>query len=497
MSVSLEIREWVDRFIAENPPGTQLPFDRQLAKRLDCSVMSVRRVLSDYAARGLLQRRNRRGTRIPPSPGSEKRRETPETSPQKDRRGSVTAIHDDLLGAIAAGTYKRGTALPLNKQVALQLRVSTHTVTSAYRLLEKEGYVTKVGKRYWVGGVAGSLNLDTRRECMVLFPDDLSLSSLLRFQPRDMASYNLSMALQKTESHLEAEGWRFAYHKYSELPALTRLWKERGYLPDGFMLFGRDQGFANEKDFRTMHGAISALAARMHVPLPRTLAVVKNFICNARKCHFFSVGHTYKIRARATAQFALRVNPKNLVVVLREDFPIGDIMNFLRIYPEIRGTNTTMGLAFLLVSDEPGGAPERILSKLLSNYGLDHLKQRLAVGGELSREDLRRLFHGTTGIDEALGQSDGQTMFVFRYDKEAAEALQWCSRNRVRLGEDVFLLSFENNPDYLGSGISACISDWETDGYLMAHALIGDIPIARTTRGFIQARARILRRLTT
>jgi len=496
VSVSQDIREWVDRFIAQNPPGTQLPFDRNLARLLDCSVMSVRRVLSDYAAKGLLQRRNRRGTRIPPSPASEEQHQAPESTPRNDRRRSVTAIHDDLLKAIASGTYKRGTALPLNKQIALQLQVSTHTVTSAYRLLEKEGYATKVGKRYWVGGVAGSLNLDTRRECVVLSPDDLSLGSLLRFQPRDMGSFNLSMALQKTESHLEAEGWRFAYHTYSELRALTRRWKERGYLPDGFMLFGRDQGFANEKDFRTMHGALSALASRMHVPLPRTLVVAKNFICSAPRCLFFSIGHTYKVRARATAQFALRVNPANLTVIFTEDSQFRDLMNFLRIYPEIRGTNTTMNLAIMLVSDEPDGAPGRILRKLDSTYGFEHLKMRMAVDGTFSREDLKGLFHGTRSITEPLVRMDGRSMFVFRYDEHAAEALQWCTRHRVRLGEDVFLLSFDNNPDFFGRGISACISDWETDGYLMAHALIGDIPIARTRRGFIRAQARILRRLT-
>jgi len=46
-------------------------------------------------------------------------------------------------------------------------------------------------------------------------------------------------------------------------------------------------------------------------------------------------------------------------------------------------------------------------------------------------------------------------------------------------------------------GISACATDRSMIGYLLAHAMVGDIPVARTTKGFIRTNVRAFERLTT
>mgnify|MGYP006279904143 CR=1 FL=1 len=490
VTVSEKLRQWIDAFIAGNPPGSHLPHDRHLAGRLGCSVMSVRRVMAKYTARGLLERRHGSGTRIPPREGTGQTREAEPAVAEPGASRSAGALHDDLLKAIASGTFKQGTALPLNKQLSLQLHVGTGTVTAAYRMLEREGYVTKVGKQYWVGGVYGSLHWGARRECIVLYPETVALTTMF-------TSHNLSMALRKMESRLEEQGWLFRYTKYSELRSSIDRWKKRGRLPDGLLVFGSDAGYITAEDFAHVHAMLSRAVGRMGRSFPPLLAVSKAFVADYRRCHFFSGSHTHTVRARATAQFALMHNPASLKIVLDESVSHADLFNFLRIYPEIREVNKTMRIEVLLRSDRPAGAGARVLKRLYSHFPLDHVRSRIAVDGVLVREDFESMFRGIRNLTDTAAQASGRTMLIFRDDRHAAEVLQWCERNRISVGESILLLSYENNPAYFGYGITACISDWETDGYLMAHALVGDIPIARTSRGFIRSRARILRRLTT
>jgi DNA-binding transcriptional regulator YhcF (GntR family) len=69
--------------------------------------------------------------------------------------------------------------------------------------------------------------------------------------------------------------------------------------------------------------------------------------------------------------------------------------------------------------------------------------------------------------------------------------------NRIRVPQQVSIIGLENDRRYLHLGITTCMRDWETMGYLMAHAVIGDIPMRTTRRGFIDYDALLLERRTT
>lgn len=88
-------------------------------------------------------------------------------------------------------------------------------------------------------------------------------------------------------------------------------------------------------------------------------------------------------------------------------------------------------------------------------------------------------------------------LWICRFDDQAQEALQWAEQNRVAVPRDMAILSLENRPKFYHLGISSCTFDWESVGYLMAHAIIGDVPLAQTSRGFIKTRAVVLERGTT
>ncbi|MBD3241962.1 MAG: hypothetical protein GF331_15340 [Chitinivibrionales bacterium] len=58
------------------------------------------------------------------------------------------------------------------------------------------------------------------------------------------------------------------------------------------------------------------------------------------------------------------------------------------------------------------------------------------------------------------------------------------------------MVTFDNTVYTRHMGISCCIPDWDRLGYLMAHAIIGDVPIERSRRGFLHCGSLVLRRET-
>ena len=52
------------------------------------------------------------------------------------------------------------------------------------------------------------------------------------------------------------------------------------------------------------------------------------------------------------------------------------------------------------------------------------------------------------------------------------------------------------DPSLYHHGISSCGPDWRGIGYLMAHALVGSVPVARTSKGYLSTRAAMVHRDT-
>jgi DNA-binding LacI/PurR family transcriptional regulator len=100
-------------------------------------------------------------------------------------------------------------------------------------------------------------------------------------------------------------------------------------------------------------------------------------------------------------------------------------------------------------------------------------------------------------IDEALAGFRKGDLWVFERDRHASHALQWASDHRVPVPRDISIMGLENDPAFFDRGITTCIMDWETIGYLLAHVLIGDFAVERTSRGFVRTASLLLEKLTT
>ncbi len=75
-------------------------------------------------------------------------------------------------------------------------------------------------------------------------------------------------------------------------------------------------------------------------------------------------------------------------------------------------------------------------------------------------------------------------------------ATRWCKAHRIPFPSGAAVLCFDDDPSLRRRGIASCIPDRHTIGYLMAHALIGDIPIRTSRHGFLRTPALLLQRRT-
>ena len=63
------------------------------------------------------------------------------TIDERDRRPLYRQVADEIKGLIAAGELLEGSSLPPVRQVAADLGVNLNTIATAYRVLQKEGFI--------------------------------------------------------------------------------------------------------------------------------------------------------------------------------------------------------------------------------------------------------------------------------------------------------------------------------------------------------------------
>src|SRR6478752_3484466 len=78
-------------------------------------------------------------------------------------RGATHALFDQLRDGIVTGRFAAGDRLPASRELATQLGISRHTVTTVYGRLVAEGFVEgRAGGGSFVGSVVGQVHRPTR-----------------------------------------------------------------------------------------------------------------------------------------------------------------------------------------------------------------------------------------------------------------------------------------------------------------------------------------------
>ncbi|MBN1673476.1 MAG: GntR family transcriptional regulator [Kiritimatiellae bacterium] len=483
MKPSEQFSAWLRQRVETGKPGERLPTDDRLAEQFAISKSTVRRLVARYRADGRLTRIQGKGTFLPHPP-------PPAPVDMASAKSSAQTVADHLLKAIRAGELRRGQVLPPIKQMVYQLRVSAGTVQAAYRILQAEQVVVKAGRTFRVGGFKDVLHPEAVREVVLFCAKSADFAQLFTTDP-------LAQAYRKMERELLANGFVLRFEALAELEMRARLWRRRRRFPTGIVFSLR-----NHSDFEAVRDSwrrIVRSAAAFDRRAPRLLLDGSGTPLKRRPrgMHLIARGNVLTASARALAEYMVPrgcreanffADPGNAMIVA----------HLAKYRAELK--HLAPDFVFRIVAvpradrrESPGSLARKLAASIAEPVTGLILKKYQDVPARI-------LFDETAVLQdfaEVYTRFPKARLWVFMKDARAAEALQWATDARIDVPRGLSLISSEHDPVYYHLGLTCCFPDYEQIGYQMAHALIGDVPIARTSKGFIRTRALLVDQLTT
>jgi DNA-binding transcriptional regulator YhcF (GntR family) len=468
------LRSWTRDVIDTVPKGTVLPADRDLASKFGLSLATVRRVLRLFSTQGALVRGSGRPTRTA-APGV--------TMPHRPTAAQTGLSHERTAGLlyrqICEGTLKAGHAVPQAKRLSAEWRVSSATVTSACRLLCQRGILSKVGKSYLVGTASQLLPRGPEKKVFAFEPAGMSMEYLY-------GSHPMALAYQAMEFELLRERCHMTYVPRSAANTLIAEWIRNNRAPHGLFFAYVDESL--DRLAQTLH----LLSRSLGSACPRSLLCGKFTRVRAvpRVC-YLSHGHMNTEWLRALAEYvATRRYARVNVYCDTRGLPMSNA-SLLKFWVELRHSAPAIPIRYVLCHSVPSPRTPQQRLAAFCHRPASHALSILNKYTPTSQADVAGVLVDVPSLDSALKESRPGDAWIFRGQDTAVD-----SRCRLHaLGiSDVAVISLENAPRHFTSGVTACVPDTYTIGYQMAHAIIGDFPVARSHRGYMKTPVVVLER---
>ncbi len=484
-----KLRAWLESRLDALPPGAVLPTSAALGRRFGLSVRTVNTVMKPYMAAGRIVRIRGRGTFI----GGADTDAAQDTAPP---RSSAERIADAVKESISTGDLKFGDQLPPVTFMSRQFHVTPSTVTAAYRALARERYAVRVGRSYWIGGFKNLVSMDLHKQVLLLhreghafdeiFEDDLYTTAYLKME-RELASQGYAVHVVDMEDDEAVRA------HIGDAP------------PYGVVLYRHDGG---------RFGEAAPLLKRLMPRPTRTERVRVPLLLDWRfgrvdrpppDTHILHRGNLSTAAGKTVAACVTQKRYRSVVFFVEEDLGntenrFWNFVRCLKVRIELANLDASVSARFCVSPSRPGLNPSRFIeAEAVANrrYGEHYLEALLGKYRQLTLAAIQKEIDIVGPSPLPYASYRDADLWVFASIGHAAEALEWCRLQRIAVPRRLSILSLENDAAHFGSGISCADIDWENVGYLMAHAVIGDIPVARTRRGFIRCGARVIGRGTT
>lgn len=473
-SPSTRLADWITQQIETAQPGDAFPTDTELAKRFSVSVPTVRRVFCLFRDRGLVSRIRGKGTFIPSAST---------TLPELDRASSTESIANLIRERIATGNYQAGEFLPQIKFFALDFRVGHKTVRDACRILEHEQLITRVGRNYIVGDGSACCTTAGTREIHIFTPQH-HLGFLFH-------ASRLSQTYHAMELELIKHGYSPVYHTEEDLFMLLGRWEREKNYPFALAFLNYNRSLLDP-----MRDKLKAFLYRADKRRPSVVITTKAYRGLIPRLRYFNEFESNRSLARVLLDFALRVRYERIVFCAASSEPNHTF--------SLRALNTmrrelervsSLSRALVTVDEESGSDSNPLLRDLRS----EHLSARtLRFLQTFDIEWDRGGLHGDIPCyktpDGAISSARPGDLWVCKTDIVAETMVGLLGDS---CPERIGVVSLENNPAYYRKRISACVLDHQKAGYSLAHAILGDLPVATNSKRFIKTNAYVLPRDTT
>jgi DNA-binding transcriptional regulator YhcF (GntR family) len=472
--VTPDFATWVRGRVAKLGPGARLPTDSALASRWRLCRQTIGKVMRRLGSDGAVVRVRGKGTFVAGTPD-------PSAVPALDSPCTAAeSLEQAVLEAIRNGEFRPGEALPSIKFVVQRYRVTRATVVAAYRSLRRAGEVTKVGRTFWLGSLGRHLHGQPRKEVVLLCREQVHLPLIYH------SDTFASQAFRVMEDLLSSAGYLLRYDYVWNLERLREEWRKRRSTPAGMILY------------RTSDAALERVARVRDIDVPLLLDWEWGPLRRWRR-NVYAFPHPEVSTAVAQALAAWLVERRyDGVRVFLDNTNVLDnprrnwvFYNLLKVRGEAKRLKPPIEHQMVVVgrreSDSLARHPALAApaDALLSRYGATTLAAM--------REEIRFV----NGLAAGLTPPRGREVWVFQRDRQAAAALGWAADHGLDVPRDLAIVGLENDPALYHLGISRCEPDWQAIGYLLAHALMGDVRVPVERGVFLQTRARMVPKLTT
>jgi hypothetical protein len=323
------------------------------------------------------------------------------------------------------------------------------------------------------------------RRAFFYFPSTEAIAAFYDSRETDDLQLPLSIANRKCERELIAFGYRISHYLVDEFQGHARQWLKSGLPPDAVL----------------MHHLKSAGDTRLIATIERLLQrfgpETIRFLFNSEKgSHMLDIP---KNICRIALGRHLTIHARTLAreIASRGYNSVGVFFDAASIHSQ------TSKLGFVRLFDEffqcrPGGAVSIWICQsrgnahaFIGNNERRVMDERCAKSSVLKNFVFDEHVHykpSISAVVQEAAENERQAMVCLN-SAEAQSVLHAARELSIRVPDRLGIVSLVEDASCCIHKISSCMADWEAIGYLNAHALIGDIPVKRSSRGFIDSRA--------
>jgi len=468
---------WLSGQIKTLPAGTMLSTDNELARQWGVSVRTVRRAMARFAADAQVTRRQGAGTFVgAPS--------APSGSAAKVHSSAVDQISTLLMRMISEGTIRSGQFMPSIKFLRLTLKASEHTIARALQRLENQKSLTRVGRNYRVGNEESVLRVPLKKEIVFIQRDNAALQGIFtdRF---------LGPAFQKAERELRALGCNLVFLYVREVAPLMKTWFKPGKMPFGLFFH---QGGGQEAEIAA---EIVRQAKRIEAPAPRMLidSTVSDFR-DLPDCFLLHRGNLRTAAARTVGAFVAAKRYPCLALIM--DTSSGNPRDYFWGNQKFLGEarrhmNIPVRQCIALAPGQNAASVRADIDREGEEYYREYLSSK--YGAVLDERFWSTVSYFTKHA--TLPMPEPNELWIAPTAQHAVTIIETFAKKDAHCPKHYSLLCLDDNPMQYHHGLSVCILDWDKAGYLMAHALIGDVPVKKSSQGYLSLGWDIIERKTT
>jgi DNA-binding LacI/PurR family transcriptional regulator/DNA-binding FadR family transcriptional regulator len=416
-------------------------------------------------------------------------------------------IANTISHKIAGGDLKIGDYLPLHKMLKFQYQTTYNTINNVIGLLLKENLVHRQGSRFLVGNAPAIPNRKKNKAYLLVSQRPLDW----KFWPAEEIIF-----LQALENELQKNG-------VTSLEYIN-IWDEHDFISrvqeaSTFGLYIDFTVFINSGDSpETMQAnfyKITETAAKKHLPvvvyssniilryipdftfrrLPNLFIIGYNNYMAGEKLgtHLAAMGHK-KIAYFNFGNVSWNTERfKGMENVLKRHFNSGlNLYHFQENSAEYKNANLNLS-TYADTSKKDRKHFLASYSRLFKNHEFqttDPVKEAYFSLGNQVYQDIYK--KGMTPVFKKALNIKEITAWVGTGPTDTMAAAEFLTENKINIPDEISLVGFGNNEASMRYGITTYDLMKSKAGYLAAHCILGDIPIKKNRKGYVEYEGQVI-----